>query len=258
MMAEFKLDLRSTVFKWPDFAEQNIAGLGDGWKIAEELVQLHSIALQRISRAVGPHPSQQDQGALFLGIHGLNLFLEFMGLVIRGRFDVAPYLARAILDCQSLAFAVQSDAGLAAQFFDGKLRGYQGREKVVEAIRPIEAELAAYLERRFKDEAGAANDLSHVNLTHLDKILDRKGDSFTPIIGGRVDHDLSRRLTGSALEHEEWHLSWFEAFHGSTVGQDWVDERSAMKDSFRAWMKEVFGATGYNADTDSWDETVSN
>lgn len=258
MMAEFKLDLRSTVSIWPNFAEQNITGLGDGWKIAEEMARLHSIALQRIGYSLGPHQSQQDQGTLLLGTHGLNLFLEFMSLVIRGRFDVASYLARAILDCQSLAFAVQSDAGLAAQFFDGKLRGYQGREQVVEAIRPVEPELAAYLERRFKDEAGAANDLSHVNLTHLDKILDREGDSVTPIVGGRVDHDLGRRLTGSALEHEDWHLTWFEAFRGSTVGQDWVDEHSAIKNSFRAWMKEVFGATGYNADTDSWDETASN
>ena len=258
MMAEFKLDLRSAVSIRPDFAEQNITGLGDGWKIAEEMARLHSIAIQRIARAAGPHPSQQDLGTVLLGTHGLNLFLEFMGLVIRGRFDVASYLPRAILDCQSLAFAVQSDAGLAAQFFDGKLRGYQGRVKVVEAIRPVEAELADYLERRFKDEAGAANDLSHVNLTHLEKLVDRDGDSVTPIVGGRVDHDLGRSLTGSALENEDWHLSWFEAFHGSTVGQDWVNERSAMKNSFRAWMKEVFGATGYNADTDSWDETASN
>lgn len=258
MMAEFKLDLRSTVSTWPDFAEQNITNLGDGWKIAEEMAQLHAIALQRVSRVVGPHPSQQDQGTLLLGAHGLNLFLEFMGLVIRGRFDVASYLARAILDCQSLSFAVQSDAALAAQFFDGKLRGYQGREQVVEAIRPVEAELAAYLESRFKDEAGAANDLSHVNLTHVDKVLDREGDSVMPIVGGRVDHDLSRLLTGSALEHEDWHLSWFKAFHGPTLGQAWIHEHSTTKNSFRAWMKEVFGATGYNADTDSWDETASN
>jgi hypothetical protein len=127
----------------------------------------------------------------------------------------------------------------------------------VEAIRPIEAELATFLESRFKEEAGATNVLSHVNLTHLDKILDREGDSITPVIGGRVDHDLSRYFTGSALEHEDCRLAWFEAFHGSTLGQGWVDERSAMKSSFRAWMKDVFGATGYNADTDSWDEVVS-
>jgi hypothetical protein len=105
-MAEFRLDLRSTISTWPDFAEQNITNLGDGWKIAEEMAQLHAIALQRISRAVVPHPSQQDEGTLLLGAHGLNLFLEFMGLVIRGRFDVASHLVRAILDCQSLSVLV--------------------------------------------------------------------------------------------------------------------------------------------------------
>ena len=35
-----------------------------------------------------------------------------------------------------------------------------------------------------------------------------------------MDGDLARRLTGAALESENWHVSWFQAFYTNAVGED--------------------------------------
>ena len=254
-MAEFRLNLKSTVSMWPPHAEQNIADLGEGWRLADKMADLHSLALQRISRAAGRNPERQDEGVLLLGTHGLNLFIATMGLIAKGQFDVVSHLLRAGFDCQSLAFAVGSRADLAEKFFAGDLRSAECRKLVVVTIRAVDSELADFIDSRYRDEFDAANELSHVSLTHVDKILDRQGDTLTPIVGGRIDADLARNMAGVALENEYWHLVWFKAFRSSTLGQDWVDELSAIQGPFRGWMKEVFGATGYNADTDSYNET---
>jgi hypothetical protein len=251
-MADFHFSLKETLARWPGLAEENIQALGAGWVLAEQLAKLHALAIQSVSTKAGSHPSQQEQAILLLSAHGLNLFLDFLGLVARGRFDVASHLLRAILDCQSLVFAVSSSEEGAAEFHDGKLRGAQGRKRVVELLREAEPALADFLDKRFKDDSGAANELSHVGLSHVDKILELKGNRLEPILGGRVDAELARQMVGAALEHEHWHLTWFGAFWSEAVGEDWRSGFAGLRDEFREWMRDVFGATGYDADTDSW------
>lgn len=108
------------------------------------------------------------------------------------------------------------------------------------------------VDQRLKDESGAANELFHVNLSHVAKVLDTDANTITPIVGGRVDRELARHMTGAAFEHEYWHLTWFRAFFSYALGEDWLADFDSMKEVFRACMKEVFGATGYNAETNLW------
>ena len=159
------------------------------------------------------------------------------------------------MDCQSLVFAITIDESNAGKFHEGKLKAFEGREGVTDLIQSTEPETANFLNQRFKEEAKGANTLSHVNMTHLDKLLDRDGAIITPIIGGRQDKGLAEALCGSALQWEEWHLSWFAAFHGATLGEDWLNDFRANREALHGWMKNTFGPAGYNTGTDASDES---
>ena len=213
-----------------DIAEQNICNLGEGWRLAERMTNLHGLALQRISSTNEKAPTSRGEASLLLGTHGLNLFLGFMNLIVRGRCDVASYLLRPILDCESLAFAVAGDEEMAKAFHADELRAADSRKKEIEFVRRYYPEQTSFLDSSLKDESNAANDLSHVNLTNVSRVLEPEGDTLTPVIGGRVDMKLASRLTAGALLHEYWHLVWFRAFFPGEVGDGWVTDWESLKE----------------------------
>jgi hypothetical protein len=244
-LEEFHVQLRARIAGWPRVAESNVRDLGEGWQLAEEVADLHGLAVQRLSNAAGRTPNAQDESLMLLGTHGLNMFIGASELICKGQFDVASHLMRGIFDCESLLYAVASGAERADRFMNGDLRSHEGRRLVVDAIRSADPELASFMDGRFKDEFDAANEMSHVNLTHVDKLLQRDGDSIMPVVGGRPDRDLARRMFGAVLEHEHWHLTWFAAFRRDVVGEDWYTRYVGTRETLRSWMKEVFGKPGY-------------
>jgi hypothetical protein len=250
-MVAQRLNLKARIATWPAYADCNLAELAEGWNLVEEMAELHWLALQALSATAGRRPSKQDECVLLLGGHGLNLLIGTVELIVKGQFDVASYLLRALFDCESLSYAVHAKPELADRFLADDLRSFEGRRMIIENIRSLDPDLADFLDKRYRDEFDAANDMSHVNLTQLDKLVTSDGQSITPVVGGRCDGIVARRMTGVVVEHEHWHLTWFAAFRTDTMGPDWTARYKACGESMRPWMKAVFGATGYSADADS-------
>lgn len=236
-MRRDEINLRKLVGRWTLVTEAHRQALGDGWDIAENLVWLHTSALQRISRAAGSNPSESDKATILLGAHALNLCVETLSLTVRGLFDVASYMLRASFDCQALVYAVAKDEALARKFGKGKLEASAARRLHVRDLRAAgETALANEIDARNKAEAKAANVLTHANVTHVDKIIELGGTTMTPVVAGREDSSECLKFWKAALEHEDLTLSWFHAFRNQALGSDWKKVRLAARGQVQTWF----------------------
>lgn len=235
-LSQIRLDY--VVERWSISVEENRKALGDGWAIAEEFLRLHVRGLQQISSAAGATPSESDKAVIHLGVHGLNLYITTVRLIVGGLFDVAAYLLRASFDCQSLLYATGCDEELAKRFAAGGLKASQARKRLVADLRRGgKAEIADQINTRFCEEMKAANELSHLNLGHLDKLIEVAGSSARPVVGGRADSEECRRFWVTTLEEEFWLLSWFCALRGTVLESDWVARYESARNHFVGWFK---------------------
>ena len=223
-----KLSLRDLVVKeWGSREEEHRRSLGDGWTLAEEYVALHVEATRKISKAAGSSPSQSDQATILLLGHGLNLFMETMGLLVRGLFDVSVHLLRGLMDTQSLVYACASREVFGARYMEEEgepLKGAEARKLFVADVRSQDDALANDLNRILSDDADAANDLAHVKLLHGDKLSIVEAGKVTPISWGIADAAEAVRQSQAALSQEHSLLVSLKAFRTEVVGQQWIKE----------------------------------
>jgi hypothetical protein len=239
-LSQIRLD--NVVGRWPISVEENRKALGDGWAVAEEFLRLHARGLQQISRAAGATPCESDKTLMLLGAHGLNLYITTVRLIVGGLFDVAAYLLRASFDCQTLLYATGRDEEVAKRFAAGDLKASQARKRLVADLRQGgQAELAQQISTRFEEEAKAANDLSHLKLIHLDKLIEVGDSSITPVVGGRADSKECLNFWKAALEHEHWILSWFLAFRKPALDSDWIRQYETVRARFLGWFGVAAG-----------------
>jgi len=232
-----QINLRKLIGRWTTVTETHRQALGDGWDIAENLVWLHTSALQRISRATGANPSESDKATILLGAHTLNVYIEVLSLIVRGLFDVASYLLRGSFDCQSLVYAVAKYEAQAEKFGRGKLKASAARKLHVKDLRAAsETTLANKIDDRNKAEAKAANVLAHASVTHVDKIIELSGTEITPVITGREDSSECLNFWKVALEHEDSTLGWLHAFRNQVLGPAWKKTYLVTNGRFRTWF----------------------
>ena len=207
---------------WGPIEEENRQALGDGWELAETFASLHAEAARRISKAAGTTPSNSDQATILLVCHGMNLFVETMGLIVRGLFDVSAHLLRGLMDTQSLLYACASRDELAARYLNSSLKASETRRLLVADLRSQDKALADDFESRLKDDAHAANDLAHVRLLHGYKLVNIHDGRITPVAGGRIERDEAHGQSKPALEAERWLLVSLRAFRKTAVGEHWI------------------------------------
>lgn len=227
------------VTSWGSREEHHRRSLGDGWPLAEDYVALHTEALRKISKAAGSSPSQSDQATILLSCHGLNLFIETMGLVVRGLFDVSAHLLRPLMDTQSLVFACALQEDLAARYLGtgASLKASEARKLFVAYVRGDDDVLANDIDRIFRDDADAANDLAHVKLLHGNKLTKVEGGSVTPVAWGISDPAEAVRQSQAALSQEHGLLVSLKAFRTDVVGQQWIKEFDGMDPRLVKHMK---------------------
>jgi hypothetical protein len=174
---------------------------------------------------------------MLVHVHGLNLFLAAMTHISKGQFDVAPYLLRAVFDCQSLALAVGLRDDMALRFLEHKeIRASEARQLAVDVVRTHSSELAESINSNYKQEFQAANELSHLGLRHIDKLLEVRDGILYPIVGGRPDGSEAVVLTRAVLLSEHMLLAWTKAFHEGLLGDDWLCRFESTTPRLTAWL----------------------
>ncbi|MCH8009895.1 MAG: hypothetical protein IIC91_13635 [Chloroflexi bacterium] len=228
------------VTSWGSREEDHKRSLGDGWPLAEDYVALHTEAMRKISKAAGSSPSQSDQATILLGCHGLNLFIETMGLLVRGLFDVSAQLLRPLMDTQSLVYACARGEDLASRYLEeeGKpLKAAEARKLFVAHVRSEDDALANDLDRILSDDADAANDLAHVKRLHGDKLSMVEAGKVTPTAWGMTDPGEAVRQSQAAISQEHGLLVSLKAFRTEVVGQRWIKELDGMDTRLVKHMK---------------------
>ncbi len=186
---------------------------------------MHAEATRKISKAAGISPSQSDQATVLLLGHGLNLFVETMGLIVRGVFDVSAHLLRPLMETQSLVYACAGREDFAARLMEEEgepLKAAEARKLFVAHVRTEDEDLANDLDRIFSDDADAANDLAHVNLLHGDKLSSLEGRKVTPVFWGITDPAEAVRQSQAVLSQEHTLLVSLKAFRAQVVGRQWI------------------------------------
>ncbi len=227
-----KLSLQDLVItSWGSLEEEHRRSLGDSWALAEEYLALHAEATRKISMAAGISPSQSDQATILLLGHGLNLFVETMGLLVKGLFDVSAHLLRPLMETQSLVYACAGREDFAARLMEEEgepLKAAGARKLFVAHVRTEDEDLADDLDRILSDDADAANDLSHVKLLHGDKPTKVEAGKVTPVAWGIRDPAEAVRQSQAALSQEHRLLVSLKAFRAQVVGQQWIKELDGM------------------------------
>jgi hypothetical protein len=223
--------------KWGSLEEANRGALGDGWELAESYFSLHVSAARRVSAAAGRSPAHSDQATILLTCHGLNLFTECTSLIVRGLFDVSAYLLRPMMDNQSLLFACASREELAERYLNDDLKASEARKLLIAYLRRADSALADETDLQLKDDADAANDLSHVGLIHADKLIRVDANGLTPVGGGMTDPREARNQSKVSLLQEHQLLVSLKAFRKSALGEEWLQDFDKTSLLFHEHMK---------------------
>lgn len=229
-----EVDLRKNLWGWSGIAELHRAALGAGWDVAEQFVQLHLSAVREFTVVVGQLGSR-EQAVIELGVHSLNLYAGAFALLVRGQFDVAPYLMRGLYDVPCLILATDGEEAIAERFLseDDEL-------KPSDARRWVEAnhDYARVFLNQSDEIRSFMNEYSHVGRYQTKSMLDVSDGGITPTFGGRRDEWRVHRDTAV--------VGKFEMLALTALGQT----RSGLSD--RWWA--VFGQAV--ADYHDWSGTV--
>jgi hypothetical protein len=226
---------------WKAHSKENIESLGEAWWIASKMVELHERAL-RVPTDYDGMTKANAEAITLLSTHGLNLFISCMSLTARGQFNVVVYLLRAIADCQLLLMATGCSDQLAEDFLGGKLKGSDARKFQVELVKLSDPELADFINMRLDIELNkAANNLAHVNISTVAKVLDSEREPRPPMIGGRNNAKEAKEVVSGLLEHEQWQLAWLKFFKQPSLGDEWKSEARQNRKRLLDWMESTFG-----------------
>lgn len=155
---------------------------------ARQAASVHQSAAE-MSSAPGYLREIRHEAIMLLTCHSFNLFIDLLGSVFDGRFDTAAYLARPFLDSSALLIGAGRDNHVANRMLSGvEVKASVFRKDAVARRREWDPETADEVDRIFREDAVAANTLSHINATQLSKLigLPRLG-SRVATLGGRVD-----------------------------------------------------------------------
>lgn len=219
----------------------NREALGIGWTGGRELSELHAEGLLSISRAAGEQPGSSDQAVLLLGAHAWNLFSAGMEDLLRGRFDVVAYLLRPLADSGQLLVATGLDEDLAVRFLgEGELKASEARRHMVKILSDLgETDLANDVDRVYRDDHNALNQLAHPGPVQLDKLLERRGDSVVPVLGGRPDPRQSIRLARGLVLGEVLALANLWSCRHNYLGRSWGQRLHDLHDALSGWLKDT-------------------
>jgi len=230
-------------------AVANREGIGRGWNLAVEMLNLHSVAIEAVSRAAGGQPKSNEKVVILLGVHGANLTVAALGLIVRGQFDVVRYLMRSIFDCHTLMAGCGLDPNLADRFLRGeeKLAAVARKQTLAGMRADGDSEDANWIESRFKGDYEAANDLSHVAPSQVGLVLEG-GSVRTPVVGGRVDPSEASLLWKATLEQEHWALIWLSGLAANVVDDNWRAQFGDLQARVPTYMKDNSAAQGRGGD----------
>lgn len=218
---------------WNETCDLNQQAIGDGWGLASRAIALHSEALSEIS--------ESDWGSLdrrraiaVSGAHSLRGLSVFLGSVVRGYFDVAPYLMRGMYDAQSLVLGcVLLDESFIKEVLEGRTRGLPGKARtgLVGAFKETDSVVAEMLNERFKKDYDAGNGLAHTAKYHLDRVLARTDEGFAVQLNGFPHDEEARVLWSAALEIEDWALRWISLGAADALSDEWQRRQREFEDA---------------------------
>lgn len=242
-------DFNVLVFGPMPVSADHRSAMADFLPAARAAVEVHASAAVAASMA-GFVASKRDEALMLLSCHTLNLFLEFVGCVMRGRFDAASYLARPIHDAASLLRYASGDEEAASALLRGrKVPASTARIAMVKELRSppglqLGKELADEIDRFESDNADAANHLAHLNLVHLDKLVEASGDDrLRATIGGRVDPSEAARLLSVAVYCELLSLTALRTRVSTRFGDQWTADCEEAISRLEAWMRSTGSAS---------------
>ena len=215
----------------------NRNALGAGWRLAEEMADLHREAMVTLSRQAGPHSSIQEEAVFLLGTHAFNLLTASMGEIVRGQFDVAMYLVRPLFDTAALILACGLHPDLAAKYRRGQFSAADARRQHVADLEAAgDPELATDIDRMLREEASAANIASHPGLVHADKLLAQTGNIISPTLGGRPDAAQAVLLARTSLLYEQQAMMWLRTGQRDALAGEWSERFDELSAAFLEWM----------------------
>lgn len=225
---------------WNEPAEVHRAALTDGWSLAVDLARLHGEAIAAFSERTVPTPSEREQAALLVAAHAYNVFIGALGTTIRGQFDVAAYLMRPLLEGWVVFVAVARDDEYAAKFMAHRLHTNDAWRRTKDELKKAgETELVQDLDRIFRDEQDATDDLAHVSVLHADKLVTRESEELVPHLAGAIDHGEATRMWRGALVQERRLLGFMRGIFGPVLDEDWQQRFESLQLRFHAWMQET-------------------
>lgn len=232
--------LDDLVTGWNETATEHRAALGDGWNLASTFLQLHGDAITRFSVGIGETPTEREQAAVLLAVHGYNLYVAVLGLIVRGQFDAAAYLMRPLLEMWVLFVAAARHDDIASKYLAGQLSTKDAlkRNKTELANQPEDgAELSRDLDRTFRDEWKATSSISHVGIVHAAKLVVRADNVITPTVGGHVDREEAVRLCRAAHLQERRLLGFARGIFSPVLDADWNARYEKTASRYQEWMR---------------------
>lgn len=221
-----------------DVTAAHETGNADGIDVANRFVGVHVDGIELIRRHA-VREGQDDRALVMLGVHVLNVYTSVVEFAIRGRFDVAWLLGRAMFDGRSLAYAVAKDSYLAAQFLDGKLKASEARKFTLEDLAATGySDLTGGFEDRWKRNAEASNTLAHVNVSHLGMITSAEAGEVVSHYGGHSDLRGCRLVLAAMHEHELWFLTTLEHLRRDALPSEWSQAFLVAKVGFGEFRKK--------------------
>ena len=209
--------------------------MGEGWRIAQQFVELHLRAVREFGAAVsGDGP--RKRAVVVLGNHSFNICTSALDLVLLGKFDVATYLMRPLFDMPGLILATAGDTEAARRFFyeDRGLDASDAR-KLVERSQPDIGRALKWT----RDARRTMNIYSHANSYHAMSILSLSDDGVVPEVGGRLDELRVLREAANVLRLELGVLIALGAQLSSDSHGEWWDDFGQYVASHREWHASV-------------------
>lgn len=236
---------------WNDAATKNSMFIGDAWPLGAQAIRLQVEAMKTLLESRF-FDAERERALLLLGTHIARIESSIFALTVRGYFDTAAYLLRALNDAQSLLMgAICLDDSFVAELLEGKKQGLAAEARIAlvnHYRRQGEVDLANQLEARFKGNNEAGNGTAHTQAYHLVRTLGPDGaGGWNPDANGFAVEGESQVLWAATLEIASWSLNWLAACPPLTADVTWQsahDEFIAAEDRNRIAATAVMGNRG--------------
>lgn len=216
----------------------NLRSVADACPVVLELAEAHFELIHSLVAHSQPTPSHSDIALVSVACHAWNLYAEVLGSGLRGRFDVAMHLFRALTDAAGVAFGVGKDDADADRFLRGEeYKAAQGRVAMLEFVRSVNPALADQRESDWMLRAKLLNDASHISSRHVDKVMTSEGSSFRPTVGGRVSDQEMRALVWVAANGEVELLVSIWGVRNARLEHTWPQRLGDIHARLRAWWQ---------------------